>query len=55
MTVDELAADWLKRADDMDRTAKAYGRSCIRDKQMQLILLAKQLRGLVDEMRKELG
>ena len=54
MTVDELATLWLQRADDMDRTAKAYGRSCVKDKQMQLILLAKQLRGLVDEMRKEL-
>lgn len=52
MTLSELAAQWRVQADDMDRSAKSYNRSCVKEKGMQLILLAKQLRGCAAEIEK---
>lgn len=52
MTLVQLAAQWRQQADDMDRAAKAYNRSCVKEKGMQLILLAKQLRGCATEIEK---
>lgn len=40
----QLASLWLQEAEGLERSAKAYTRCCIRDKAMQNILLAKQLR-----------
>ncbi len=52
MTVAELAAKWRAQATDLDRTAKSYSRSCVKDKAVQMILLAKQLRQCASEMEK---
>jgi len=49
----ELAAKWRAQADDMDRSAKSYNRACVKEKGMQLILLAKQLRGCAEELERE--
>jgi hypothetical protein len=54
VTVAELAAQWRQKAADMDRTAKSYARACVKDRAVQIILLAKQIRALADEMEKEL-
>ena len=50
-----LAELWRTRAEDLERTAQTYKRSCVKDKMMQNILLARQLRGLADELEKALG
>lgn len=50
----DLIADWRKRADDMDRTAKAYNRACVKDKSVQLILLARQARTFADELERKI-
>jgi hypothetical protein len=47
-----LAAQWREQADDMDRSAKSYNRACVKEKGMQLILLAKQLRACASEIEK---
>lgn len=47
-----LAEKWRAQADDMDRTAKAYRRSCVEAKAVQLILLAKQLRTCADAVER---
>lgn len=52
MTPLEIAAQWRQQADDMDRSAKAYNRACVKEKGIQLILLAKQLRGCASEIEK---
>jgi hypothetical protein len=36
----------------MDRSAKSYNRACVKEKGMQLILLAKQLRACASEIEK---
>jgi hypothetical protein len=46
----DISKDWRTRADDMDRAAKSYNRACVKEKGMQLILLAKQLRGCAHEI-----
>ena len=50
MTLAMLAAKWREQADDMDRSAKSYNRACVKEKGMQLILLAKQLRACAKEI-----
>ena len=52
MTVAQLVEQWRQQADSLDRTAKAYNRACVKEKGMQLILLAKQLRGCASELEK---
>jgi hypothetical protein len=46
----QLAAAWRAEADSLDRSAKAYRRSCVREKAMQNNLLAKQLRYCADQL-----
>ena len=43
-----LAAQWREDADRFDTTARAYNRSCVKHKGMQLTLLAKQARTHAD-------
>jgi hypothetical protein len=54
MTVAELAAKWRETAASLERSAKSYARCCVKDKAVQNILLAKQLRCLADELEREL-
>lgn len=56
MTADELAQQWLRQAEDLERTASAYKRTCVKGKAVQNILLAKQLRDCAEKVRAlELG
>jgi hypothetical protein len=50
-----LAELWRTRAEGLERTAQTYKRSCVKDKMMQNILLARQLRGLADELEKAIA
>ncbi len=50
-----LAEKWRKEADDLERTSRAYKRSCVEGKSVQLILLARQKRGMADELEKALA
>ena len=50
-----LAELWRTRAEDLERTAQTYKRSYVKDKMMQNILLARQLRGLAGELEKAIG
>lgn len=46
----KLTADWRKQADDMERSAKAYNRACVKHKGVQLILAARQLRDCANQV-----
>jgi len=55
LTVNDLAEKWRKEADDLERTSRAYKRQCVDGKSVQLILLARQKRGMADELEKALA
>ena len=55
LSIAVLAGKWRTRAEDLERTAQTYKRSCVKDKMMQNILLARQLRGLADEIEKAIA
>ena len=50
-----LAENWRKEADELERTSRAYKRSCVEGKSVQLILLAMQKRGMADELEKAIA
>ena len=52
LSIAVLAGKWRKEADELQDLSRAYKRSCVEGKSVQLILLARQKRGMADELEK---